>query len=167
MAYHGRRRRFRVCTHKSRHWGKLESMTTEALSGLAAAGGAALVAAMATDAWQTTRTRFAALLNRDGRRRVEDQMDQQADAVTGTAENARDEARAALVPAWRLQLATFLQEHPEAAQELQEAIAEVRARLPQRHRHLHLEVSAGRDAYTATHDMTVTHHYERGDRPAP
>jgi hypothetical protein len=95
-------------------------------------------------------------------------MDQQADAVTGTAEHARDEARAALVPAWRLQLATFLQEHPEAAQELREAIDEVRGRLPQDgHRQVHLEVRAGRDAYTATHDMTVTHHHERGDRPAP
>lgn len=144
-------------------------MTTEALSELAAAGGAALVAAMATDAWQTTRTRFVALLSRDGLRgTVEDQMDQQADAVADTAEHARDDARTALVPAWRLRLATFLQEYPETAQELRDAIAEVRARLPQDgYRRVHLEVRAGRDAYTAAHDMTITHHHERDDRPAP
>lgn len=39
-------------------------MLSEALSGLAAAGGTALVGAVATDAWHSARTGFARLLGR-------------------------------------------------------------------------------------------------------
>ncbi|MGW2284173.1 hypothetical protein [Streptomyces phaeochromogenes] len=144
-------------------------MTTEALAGLAAAGGAALVGAMATDAWQTARTRFLQLLGRDGRRNsVEGQLEAQANVVERTAEDHREEARAALLPGWQLQLGDFLQEHPEAERELRQAIEQVRSELPetyQRQVEAHFEVRAGRDAYTSAHDMTVTHHH--GDRSSP
>ncbi|GGU17577.1 hypothetical protein GCM10010244_50290 [Streptomyces coeruleorubidus] len=151
------------------HSGKWELMTTEALAGLAAAGGAALVGAMATDAWQTARTRFLQLLGRDGRGdAVEHQLETQADVVERTAEGGRERARAAFLPGWQLQLADFLQQHPEAEQEFRQVIEQVRSELPetyQRQTEAHFEVRAGRDAYTSAHDMTVTHHH--GDRSSP
>ncbi|MEU0389818.1 hypothetical protein [Streptomyces chartreusis] len=149
-------------------------MTTEALAGLAAAGGAALVGAMATDAWQTARTRFLQLLGRDGRgdavehQVMEHQLETQADVVERTPEGSRERVRAAFLPGWQLQLADFLQQHPEAEQEFRQVIEQVRSELPetyQRQLGTHFEVRAGRDAYTSAHDMTVTHHH--GDRSSP
>jgi hypothetical protein len=144
-------------------------MSTDALAGLAAAGGAALVAAMATDAWQTARTRFLQLLGREGRREaVEGQMETQAELMERTADSRREDARAALMPGWQLQLADFLEQHPEAEQELRQAIEMVRSELPGKHQlqvEAHFDVHARRDAYAAAHDMTVTHHH--GDRASP
>ncbi|MFF3374575.1 hypothetical protein ACFYXF_16720 [Streptomyces sp. NPDC002680] len=144
-------------------------MTTEALAGLAAAGGAALVGAMATDAWQTARTRFLQLLGRDHRRDcIEGQLEAQADVVERTTESHQEEARAALLPAWQFQLADFLQQHPEAEQELRQVIEQVRSELPEKYQRqveAQFEVRAGRDAYTSAQDMTVTHH--NGDRSSP
>ncbi|MET9578931.1 hypothetical protein ABZY30_25790 [Streptomyces massasporeus] len=144
-------------------------MTTEALAGLAAAGGAALVGAMATDTWQTARTCFLRLLGRDGRRdAIEGQLETQADVVERATEGRREEARTAFLPGWRLQLADFLQHYPEAEEELRQVIEQVRSELPetyQRKVEAHLEVCAGRDAYTSAHDITVTHHH--GTRSSP
>lgn len=145
-------------------------MTTDALAELAAAGGAALVAAMATDAWHTARAGFPRLLGRDGRQdAVVGQLEAQADVLERTAESRRDDVRAALAEGWSLQLAGLLQRYPEAEQELRDTIEQVRSQLPEeqpRQGELHLHVRAGRDAYAAARDMTVTHHGE-GDRTVP
>ncbi|MEN8655261.1 hypothetical protein ABCR94_32930 [Streptomyces sp. 21So2-11] len=124
---------------------------------------------MATDAWQTARTRFLQLLGRDGRRAcVEGQLEAQSHAVERTTESRREEARATLLPGWQSQLADFLRQHPEAEQELRQAIEQVRSELPenyQRQVEARFEVRAGQDAYTSAHDMTITHHH--GDRSSP
>lgn len=145
-------------------------MTTDALTELAAAGGAALVAAMATDAWHTARAGFTRLLGQDGRQdAVQGQLEAQAHLLARTAESGQDDVRAALVPGWSLQLTDLLQRHPQAEQELRDMIEQVRSQLPEEEQQgeLRLNVQAGRDAYTAAHDMTVTHHHGEGGRTVP
>ncbi|MCT4354259.1 hypothetical protein M5362_14080 [Streptomyces sp. Je 1-79] len=93
-------------------------MLEESLTALAAAGGGAVVAAMATDAWQVTRDGVVRLFR--GRAEVEGRLEEDAALVAG-AENA-GEARQALVPAWALRLGALLAEHPEYADELRALI---------------------------------------------
>jgi predicted trehalose synthase len=91
----------------------------DSLTALAAAGGGAVVAAMATDAWQVTRVGIARLF-RD-RAEVEQRLDEDASLVA-SAEDP-DGARQALVPAWGLRLRALLAEHPERAEELRSLIS--------------------------------------------
>ncbi|MEU6984897.1 hypothetical protein ABZ946_15965 [Streptomyces sp. NPDC046324] len=93
-------------------------MLEESLTALAAAGGGAVVAAMASDAWQVTRDGVVRLFR--GRAEVAGRLEEDAALVAG-AEDA-DEARQALVPAWALRLRALLAEHPEYADELRELI---------------------------------------------
>ncbi|MER5309087.1 hypothetical protein ABT034_15010 [Streptomyces sp. NPDC002773] len=93
-------------------------MIEESLTALAAAGGGAVVAAMATDAWQVTRDGVVRLFR--GRAEVEGRLDEDAALVAGAEDT--DEARQALVPAWALRLRALLTEHPEYADELRALI---------------------------------------------
>lgn len=106
-------------------------MLQETLTALAASGGSAVVAAMATDAWQTARGRVVRLFRHDGevqQASVLAQLDGNAELVGGA--DATEQARQALLPLWQLQLAEFLRRHPEAAEELRSLTAEVTAALP-------------------------------------
>ncbi|AWZ07387.1 MULTISPECIES: hypothetical protein [unclassified Streptomyces] len=103
----------------------------EDVAALAMTGATTVVAAMATDAWTTARARVARLFRHAGtdqQAAIEAQMDGHAALVarSGDTEGARQD----LVPVWRLQLAAFLREHPDAAEELQQLLDEVRAELP-------------------------------------
>ncbi|MGH3802017.1 MAG: hypothetical protein ACRDTD_18155 [Pseudonocardiaceae bacterium] len=103
----------------------------EVAAALAGAGGSALVGAMATDAWQATRSGVARLFGRDGPARqtaIEVQLDGNAELVA----QARDaeEVRRSLVPVWRLQLEALLREHPDVVEELRVLVAQVREALP-------------------------------------
>jgi hypothetical protein len=103
----------------------------EVAAELAGAGGTALVGAMATDAWQATRSGVARLFGRGGSARqaaIEAQLDGNAALVA----QARDpeEVRASLVPVWRLQLEALLGEHPDVVEELRALVAQVREALP-------------------------------------
>jgi hypothetical protein len=103
----------------------------EVAAELAGAGGTALVGAMATDAWQATRSGVARLFGRGGSARqaaIEAQLDGNAALVA----QARDteEVRASLVPVWRLQLEALLAEHPDVVEELRALVAQVREALP-------------------------------------
>jgi hypothetical protein len=94
------------------------------LVALAASAATTLVNAMATDAWQTVRTRVARLLGR-GEARAEqlalETLDE--DAATLAAEpNA--EARQDLTAGWAARLRDVLRSDPEAAEALRELIAE-------------------------------------------
>lgn len=98
-------------------------MNPEWLATLASAGAAGLVGAAATDAWAATRDRFVALLGRGdadrsaaAARRL-DALRDQARRENGDA----DLAQARQV--WRVRLQDLLEEHPEAAGELQAAVA--------------------------------------------
>ncbi|MFE7772622.1 hypothetical protein ACFU5O_01715 [Streptomyces sp. NPDC057445] len=138
-------------------------MLTEGLAALAAAGGTALVGAMATDAWQSARDGFARLLGRGGSEEV---IAGQIEADAGVVERAeaaeREQAREDLARTWQRRMTDFLREHPESEQELRELIGQVRAELPkgqQAAAQNYFQVHAGRDANTAGGDMTITHHH--------
>ncbi|MGH3939357.1 MAG: hypothetical protein ACRDTG_12115 [Pseudonocardiaceae bacterium] len=106
-------------------------MLIEALTALAGAGGAALVGAMATDAWTSTRSGVARLFGRAGAAQqavIEAQLDGNA-ALVAQADDP-DEVRRSLVPVWRLQLEALLRQHPEAEQELRALVSQVREALP-------------------------------------
>jgi hypothetical protein len=98
---------------------------------LAGAGGTALVGAMATDAWQATRSGVVRLFGRGGADRqaaIEAQLDGNAALVAQAGDP--DEVRASLVPVWRLQLEALLREHPDVVEELRALVAQVREALP-------------------------------------
>jgi hypothetical protein len=101
------------------------------LAELAAAGGSALVGAMATDAWQATRSWMAGLFGRGGpaeQAAIEAQLDGHA-ALVAQAEDP-DEARESLVAVWQLQLRSLLRHHPEVEEDLRELVARVQEALP-------------------------------------
>ncbi|MGA4837850.1 hypothetical protein [Streptomyces sp. G45] len=98
-------------------------MSADWLATLAAAGAGGLVSAATTDAWQTTRDRFVHLLGRgdpERARAAAGRLDALRAAATGTD---GDRARAQARLAWRVRLQDLLEEHPEAAAELQAAVA--------------------------------------------
>ncbi|GGT49293.1 hypothetical protein [Streptomyces purpureus] len=100
-------------------------MLDESLTALAAAGGGAVVAAMATDAWHVTRDGVVRLFR--GRAEVERRLEDDAALVAGAEDT--DDARQALAPAWALRLRALLAEHPEYADEVRALMAG----LPQAH----------------------------------
>ncbi|MGK5547828.1 hypothetical protein ACSNOH_24265 [Streptomyces sp. URMC 127] len=108
-------------------------MLTEALEGLAAAGGSALVGAAATDAWQTVRTGAARLLGRGDDRQERyaiERLDRTAAEIERATDEDRQQLRDKLRTRWTGQLEMLLEEHPEAADELRELIERVRAEVP-------------------------------------
>jgi hypothetical protein len=134
---------------------------------LAVAGATAFVTAMATSAWQATRAAVVKLFRRGEQSQqeaIESQLEGNA-ALVAQADDA-ESARQALVPMWRLQLEALLRDHPESERELRELIDQVRGQLPAEQPQSQINVQAGRDAYTAARDMTVTHHH-RDTRDTP
>jgi hypothetical protein len=104
----------------------------QVLEALALTGGTTLVAAMATDAWQTTRARVARLFRHGEstqRSAVEAQLTNSNTLVMEAEDTER--ARMGLVPLWQLQLEALLRQYPEAEGELRSLIAEVRGALPE------------------------------------
>lgn len=101
------------------------------LAVLAGAGGSALVGAMATDAWQATRSGVAGLFGRGGPARqtaIAAQLDDNA-ALVAQAEDP-DEVRQSLAAVWQLQLEALLRQDPGAEEELRALVAQVRQALP-------------------------------------
>jgi hypothetical protein len=106
-------------------------MWGEVAAELAGAGGSALVGAMATDAWQATRSGVARLFGRGGPARqsaIEAQLDDNATLVAQAGNP--EEVRASLVPVWRGQLEALLREYPDLAEDLRGLVAQVREALP-------------------------------------
>lgn len=111
--------------------GHLGGQVLGELAALAAAGGSALVGAMATDAWQATRSWVAGLFGRSGpaaQAAIEAQLDGHA-ALVSQAEDP-DEVQESLVAVWQLQLQSLLRQHPEVEEDLRELVARVREALP-------------------------------------
>jgi hypothetical protein len=98
---------------------------------LALSGATAVVAAMATDAWQATRRGMARLFSRRGGAvpAVEAQLDGDAEIVERDEDT--DGARQDLVGPWRRRLLALLREFPEAQADLTTLIEEIRGQLPQ------------------------------------
>lgn len=104
----------------------------EEILALAAAGGTALVGAMATDAWESARSGVARLLGRDDQRQsevIKAQLDEDAALVRGAGEDG-DQVRGELAPVWGRRLAALLQDNPGAADELRILVKGVRSQVP-------------------------------------
>jgi hypothetical protein len=98
---------------------------------LAGAGSTALVGAMATDAWQSTRSGVARLFGRGGQARqsaIEAQLDSNA-VLVAQAEDP-NEVRQALVPLWRLELEALLHQHPDIEEQLRAVVRRTTETLP-------------------------------------
>jgi hypothetical protein len=101
---------------------------TEALIALAAAGGAGLVQAAATDAWTVARTGFARLLGRGDRSRetvVEQQLERTR--IELQAGPRSEQVRLAQQAAWAARLEDLLTDRPDLASELQTVLEQVSA----------------------------------------
>ena len=108
-------------------------MVAEWITTLAATGGATLVGAIATDAWQAARAGFVRLLGRGDARRqelAERRLDASASQITAVDDPARDEVRSQELAVWSTRLADLLEEYPEAAEELRALTDQVRTKLP-------------------------------------
>lgn len=115
-------------------------MLAESLVALATAGSTALVGAMATDAWQATRSGLLRLFGRGTPCAQDDppplaaQLDGDAALVAGVED--AELARQNLLPSWRLRLEEFLRARaPEAAEELRELTERTTAALPRAEQH--------------------------------
>ncbi|POX38443.1 hypothetical protein C3486_23235 [Streptomyces sp. Ru73] len=105
-------------------------MIPEAFGQLAAAGGTALIGAMATDAWQSVRGGFATLLGRGDRSRAEDvarRLEGTSTEVARAAGAGGDAVRQVLANQWTRELQALLEERPDAEQALRELVARARA----------------------------------------
>jgi hypothetical protein len=108
-------------------------MLTEALTALGAAGGTAVVGAMATDAWKATRDGVVRLFSRDGVGRqdvTKTTLDEDADLLADTEQADREQVRQELVAVWRRRMVQLLDRHPDVAIDLQNLIVRVQAALP-------------------------------------
>lgn len=104
-------------------------MPAEELLALASAGGAALVAAAATDAWNVAKNRFARLLGRGDQSRVavlEDRLERtRAELETAGPEIAR--VRLQQQAAWAGRLEDLLTDHPDTAGDVRNLVQMVEA----------------------------------------
>ncbi|MEU9164510.1 hypothetical protein AB0D29_30090 [Streptomyces sp. NPDC048424] len=98
----------------------------QALLELAGVSSTAILAAAATDAWQTMRSGVAGLLRRHGESRGENaepgllaRLDEDAAALEAVAEDDRQAVREERAGALRTRLEGWLAEHPQAAAELE------------------------------------------------
>src|SRR5258705_9400596 len=94
-------------------------------------GATAIVAAMATEAWDVARDRAVQLFRRRGSDRqtaVAAQLEDNAVLVAHASDGER--ARRALIGRWQLELEEFLAADPDATAELQALIDDIRSALP-------------------------------------
>lgn len=133
---------------------------------LAGAGGSALVGAMATDAWQATRSEVARLFGRGGpvrRSVIEAQLDRNADSVEHAANP--DEVRRNLAAGWRLELEALLREHPEVEEEVRALVAQVAEALPASH-YAWVQTNIAHEQATQNIVQHGSLHVHRSDGPA-
>ncbi|GHH94649.1 hypothetical protein [Streptomyces capillispiralis] len=103
-------------------------MLLEALSALAAAGGGALVQAMATDAWQECRERTARLLGRGDPQeesRQEARLERAREELVAAGDDT-EQVAARQTAAWRTRFEDLLEDAPQQAEQLRDLVAFVR-----------------------------------------
>lgn len=103
------------------------------LLALAALAGRTVVAAAATDAWEMAKHGFARLLGRGDPAReqvAERRLAQTREQLQGTPGQELDQERGRLEAAWQTRLVDLLEEHPDAANDLQILVDQVQAALP-------------------------------------
>ncbi|MFE4335630.1 hypothetical protein ACFRQM_41460 [Streptomyces sp. NPDC056831] len=143
---------------------------SDPVTALAMTGATTLVAAMATSAWQTTRTRVAALFHRrgDSQRDVEAQLDRSLARFEGA--EGTEAVHDAEIRRWRDDLVDLLRDHPDAENGLRALIEEIQPRLPTaRQRWVqHVVAHDGGSAYGAlgpNSSVNVHHHVGSGYQP--
>ncbi|WP_405860913.1 hypothetical protein OG361_37615 [Streptomyces sp. NBC_00090] len=102
----------------------------DALLVLAQAGAGAVVAAMATDAWNSARIRAAHLFRRSDSDPAEEGEPLEGELLERdnqlvVAMEDREEARARLLPGWELRLRLLLEGRPEAAEEIRRLVDDI------------------------------------------
>jgi hypothetical protein len=135
------------------------------VTALALAGATTIVAAMATDTWQATRTAVTRLFRRGGSEEqatVEAQLEGNAALLADTEDT--EQARRALVQVWQLHLRALLRAHPDAADELRTLVAQARAGLPGERQAWvqHVVAHAGVAAGAMGDGSSVNVHYHAG-----
>jgi hypothetical protein len=129
-------------------------VVAEWIQQLATKGGAALVGAAATDAWQSARSGVVRLFGRAGSRRqdlAEVWLDEDAAALQNSGPDERVRLRSELAPAWQQRMADMLTEFPEMREELEAWINQVQSELPAAEQSWVQTNFAGRDAYVVQH----------------
>ncbi|MGI5499240.1 hypothetical protein [Lentzea sp. CA-135723] len=94
----------------------MDDNVAQPLTDLAEAGAEALVSVMATNAWESAGARIAAVIGMERRMNADDER------LGNLPENERAEERAALTSVWRVRLADLLEDHPELADQLRDAL---------------------------------------------
>lgn len=103
-------------------------MVAEELVTLASAGGAALVGAVASDAWSATKSGFVRLLGRGDETRsavVEQQLERTHTAVEAARANDDDRVHLQQQAVWASRLEDLLLEHPGASAELRALVQQI------------------------------------------
>jgi len=103
---------------------------TDPAAALAMTGATTLVAAMATSAWQTVRTRTAALFRRRGDSECDVQAALDRSAARLEEADGADGVRDSQVARWREEFVDLLRQCPETEESLRSLIAEVQPQLP-------------------------------------
>ena len=110
-------------------------MLAGALITLAAQAGWTVVAAAATDAWDTARSGFAQLLGHGDAKRIrlaEQRLDETREQLTGAARTNTEETRTVLAERWAGRLADLLEEQPDAEADVRALVQQVQTALPAR-----------------------------------
>lgn len=105
------------------------------LLALAALAGRTVVAAAATDLWESAKHGFARLLGRGDQEReelMERRLEDTREQLQAIPELEWEQAHTQLEAAWQTRLVDLLEEHPDAAADLQVLIDRIRAELPAR-----------------------------------
>ncbi|MFA1538271.1 hypothetical protein [Actinomadura monticuli] len=130
-----------------------------ALAGLAGAVAAALVEAMTTDFWGTTRTRLARIVGR-GAHAAESDLTRELEESAGRVGRSSppDQAAVAAEQArWTALLTAFLAEHMDASTELQDLLRHVREVVPDAGAvHVVQNITTGRNAFIAGRDQHIS-----------
>lgn len=107
-------------------------MSIEWITTLATSGGSALVAAAATDAWQSSRDGLLTLFERSGHQYqdLDRWLDDDAAAIENTPMSERDDLRYTLASTWRERLANLLEDDQEARDGFQSWVRSVESALP-------------------------------------
>ncbi|MFD8216330.1 hypothetical protein ACFV2U_21930 [Streptomyces sp. NPDC059697] len=106
------------------------------VAALAQAGGTTLVTAMASDAWQGVRDAFGRLLGRgnaDRENRALARLDAAAATVAQTSGQDGDAVLGQVAGQWQTRLQDFLEEYPEAREQLEALIEQARSQVPEEH----------------------------------
>jgi hypothetical protein len=125
------------------------------IEALAMVGAAAIVSAMATDAWAAARDRTVELFRHHSpERQAEVATQLEANAALVARAGDAERARGVLVGPWQVELEEFLARHPDAEEDLAALSDRIRAALPTQSRQWVQNVTA--------HDGSVVNAVQHG-----